>query len=475
MTQPRPSPWTSTRSATPGASTCWWRRTMIRFLRIERRGRGRDTCWQGTSGSARSSAVRKDEAVVKHHHFGDDLLIAMRLSTRSCPVCSATICEPLHKQRFILPERHPLSDGYSVVSCESCGFVYADTSLRQQQFDDFYARFSKYEDPQTGTGTGLTAWDQKRLSDTAREIARCVDRDARVLDLGCANGGLLAELRKIGFSRLAGLDPSPACVRNTAALGFDCQRGCLPNLPSDLGEFDCVILSHVLEHVLDLRAAMTALSNIVMVYAEVPDAARYHLFLVAPFQDFNTEHINHFSSTCLTNLFRLFGYEKGSGGHKDIASSADSLTPAVYGLYRRTAAAPAPVLNDRNLREAIGLYISGSRQLLDAIDSHLAESLKGSPAVVVWGTGQLTMKLLCETVLGSHSIAAFVDSNPINQGALIRGVPVLSPLELQRSGLMEPIVIGSLLHGQDIIAGIRERYRLANPLIGLRPAVTSAH
>jgi hypothetical protein len=41
--------------------------------------------------------------------------------------------------------------------------------------------------------------------------------------------------------------------------------------------------------------------------------------------------------------------------------------------------------------------------------------------------------------------------------------------------LVEPIVIGSLLHGQDIIAGIRKRYRLANALIELRPAVTSAH
>src|ERR1700740_504943 len=115
-------------------------------------------------------------------------------ASRPCPVCSATVCLALHEQRFILPEGHPLSDGYMVVSCESCGFVYADTGVAHQQFDDFYARFSKYEDAQTGTGTGLTAWDQKRLSDTAREIARSVDRGARVLDLGCANGGLLAEL-----------------------------------------------------------------------------------------------------------------------------------------------------------------------------------------------------------------------------------------------------------------------------------------
>jgi hypothetical protein len=138
----------------------------------------------------------------------------------------------------------------------------------------------------------------------------------------------------------------------------------------------------------------------------------------------------------------------------------------------RTSPAQRTALHRPSTASTGGLAL---RRLLEEINFHLSQSLEGSPAVIVWGTGQLTMKLLCETVLGSHPIAAFVDSNPINQGKVIHGVRVLSPLELQRSGRMEPIVIGSLLHGQDIIAGIRERYRLANALIELRPAVTSAH
>jgi SAM-dependent methyltransferase len=403
------------------------------------------------------------------------LQLPPRKSIRLCPVCFGSECVALHEQRFVLPEGHPLSNGYTVVSCEACGFVYADTDVTQAQFDRFYTLFSKYEDAQTGTGGGTTAWDQQRLRATAREISKFADRDARILDIGCANGGLLAELRGLGFTRLSGIDPSPACVRRLAVLNFPGWQGTLTRLPEQVGTFDCVILSHVLEHLLDLRASMSALSSLVsyggFVYAEVPDASRYKDFVVAPFQDFNTEHINHFSSTCLTNVFGLSGFERTHGAQKEIASSADSLTPAVFGVYQRTVGENYKLVADASLRGAIQAYISGSRRLLEEINQHLRVALAGSGPVMVWGAGQLTMKLLCESVLSSRDVAAFVDSNPIHHGKVIQGVQVLSPEELRQSGRSEPIVIGSLLHGREIVAGIRERYGLPNRLIELRPGV----
>ncbi|HML18811.1 MAG TPA: class I SAM-dependent methyltransferase [Bryobacteraceae bacterium] len=393
---------------------------------------------------------------------------------RACPVCESTDAESLHEQRFLLPEGHPLADRYTVVCCRGCGFVYADIVIDQAKFDAFYADCSKYEDAGTATGGGFAAWDQQRLRDTAQEIAKWAPKDARVLDIGCANGGLLAELRKLGFSRLTGIDPSPACVRNTARLGLESKKGSFSDL-AGLGRFDLIIVSHVLEHVHDLRSALEAIRRILapagLVYAETPDASRYHQFIVAPFQDFNTEHINHFSATCLARLFHNFGFARAGGGAKNVQSSRDSLTPAVFGIFHRaTSAAPR---KDDDLRECILAYIEGSRKLLRQIDAQLDENLLGSPAVIVWGTGQLTMKLLCESSLARQNIAAFVDSNPINQGKSLRGVRVISPQDLSESGLDHPIVIGSLLHGRDITDAIRAKYGLANRLIELRPAEAS--
>ena len=149
-----------------------------------------------------------------------------------------------------------------MVCCKHCGFVYADTTATQEDYDLFYAKFSKYEDDKTSTGSGDTPWDAKRLEGTARQIAKTLtNKRERILDIGCANGGLLKCLRKLGFDNLCGIDPSPVCVANTQSSGIEAHTGSLLQLPEELGGFDFVILSHVLEHVHDLKTAMQTISN----------------------------------------------------------------------------------------------------------------------------------------------------------------------------------------------------------------------
>ncbi len=60
---------------------------------------------------------------------------------RPCPICDGVACAELHTQRFVLPEDHPLRDGYKVVCCDRCGFVYASTPANQADYDAFYAKF----------------------------------------------------------------------------------------------------------------------------------------------------------------------------------------------------------------------------------------------------------------------------------------------------------------------------------------------
>jgi len=132
---------------------------------------------------------------------------------RACPVCESTMAARLQEMRFALPDGHPLADQYDVVCCEQCGFVYADTPSSQADYDVYYAELSKYSDATTATGAGLQGWDRARLTETAAQLAaRLGNPSARVVDIGCANGGLLAELANLGYQRLYGVDPSPACV-----------------------------------------------------------------------------------------------------------------------------------------------------------------------------------------------------------------------------------------------------------------------
>jgi uncharacterized Zn finger protein len=75
-------------------------------------------------------------------------------SIRKCPICQEENGEILHTQKFVLPEGHPLSNGYDILCCDRCGFVYADTTVSQKDYDIFYAKLSKYEDKKTATGGG---------------------------------------------------------------------------------------------------------------------------------------------------------------------------------------------------------------------------------------------------------------------------------------------------------------------------------
>jgi SAM-dependent methyltransferase len=393
-----------------------------------------------------------------------------KTSLRGCPICEALDCEVLHTQQFVLPEGHPLAEGYDVVCCDHCGAVYADTPVSQQDYDAFYRKVSKYQDDKTSTGGGESPWDARRLQETAATIAALVpERNARMVDIGSANGGLLHALWDLGFHHLTGLDPSPVCAANTRRhAGIRGEAGSLNDLPDDFGPFDCILLSHVLEHVQDLRGAMDAVRQLLAddgsVFIEVPDASRYADYLAAPFQDFNTEHINHFSLISLVNLARHAGLALAEHGAKLIEGPHPVPYPAFYACFR-PARKPAGWRREAELGGRVLEYIAESRRFMEAIDERLRDALEASPELIVWGTGQLALKLLAETVLGQARIAAFVDGNPINHGRLLHGQRIIAPQDM--AGLPHPIVITSILHESEIVQVIRDRLGLANPLITL--------
>src|SRR5207237_56198 len=126
---------------------------------------------------------------------------------------------PLQKQQlscrelmFVLPEDQKLTAGYNVVVCEVCGAAFADTTVRQRHYDELYAQQSRY-----AAGPAAHASDNDRdiarFRDMAAAVGRRVpDRSARIVDVGRADGQMLAALAQPGFPNLSGLDPSHACA-----------------------------------------------------------------------------------------------------------------------------------------------------------------------------------------------------------------------------------------------------------------------
>ncbi|MCF7898665.1 MAG: class I SAM-dependent methyltransferase, partial [Candidatus Pacebacteria bacterium] len=312
---------------------------------------------------------------------------------RNCPVCECKKGEVLHAQSFLLAESIFLPESYDVVSCVVCGFVFADTKAKQKDYDIYYQDSSKYESGITSLGSGVTEHDHKRLEDTAKTISNFFpNKSFSILDVGSANGGLLSEMKKLNYTSLSGLDPSPACVSYMSEIGIEGVLGGLFTDNNNLyKKFDGVLLTHVLEHIYDVRVAIANVLNFLkddgILYLEVPDSSKYKDFFISPFYFFDIEHINHFDQDSLTNLFSLFGGNILDIGQKDMPISKYGFIPAVYIVFQKNK-------NKANQK------IKQSLVSKDSILKHIKESTVSiySPEVddlviskapvIVWGAGQ---------------------------------------------------------------------------------------
>jgi ubiquinone/menaquinone biosynthesis C-methylase UbiE len=144
-----------------------------------------------------------------------------------------------------------------------------------QEYADFYK--------------GLNSISRSRLTDNnAKCVAQILaDSDGAdsVADIGCGHGHVLRELRaKLPEARLAGVD----LLDDVADPAFEYHRGEAHNLPFRDSEFDVVLCTHVIEHVMSPEDVIRELTRV----------ARKMVIVVAPKQRpfFYTldEHINFF-------------------------------------------------------------------------------------------------------------------------------------------------------------------------------------
>jgi 2-polyprenyl-3-methyl-5-hydroxy-6-metoxy-1,4-benzoquinol methylase len=393
-------------------------------------------------------------------------------SLRRCPICNGEEGEILHTQHLVVMDDYPLPPSFDVVICSACGMVFNRNSATQKDYDHFYARFSVHQSPAESVDGDIPVWEVSRLQNLTEIAVDCVAlKDARILDVGCSSGGLLKNLASRGFSGLVGVDPSPVCVAHVRSKGIEAYQGGANDLPADIGSFDLITLTGVLEHVEDTRAAIASLAPLCRVggriLLDVPDAIRYADFLHSPFQDFNTEHINHFSSESLRNLMEQFGFMLLREEHVEVRGPSGLDFPVLIAIFERVQKQPirGQWAFDDSFCQSIHRYVKESRQIMESLNQQVLNAMSASPEVIVWGTGQLAMKMLSDTALKGAKIIAFVDSNPIHSNKRIRGIPILLPHETPCGDW--PIIVTSLLHSDGILRVIRN-LGLANPVVVLR-------
>jgi SAM-dependent methyltransferase len=369
---------------------------------------------------------------------------------RSCPICkNALNGEVLHTQAFVLPEGHILSDAskYDIVSCSECGFVFADTPLGQDVYDRYYSQMSIYE-------LDYSDLDISKYMSQARLIGSFLEDDnAKIVDMGCGNGGLLQALKTLGFKNLTAVDPSHKCIDNIRSHGISGIEGSIfQNRVTE--KYDLVIVSHVLEHIVNVSAALHVLRNMLSekgkIYIEVPDASHYADHYIVPYYYFDTEHINHFEEVSLINLGFKNGLIVNHLGKKELNLSSDIKYPAIYAVFEKTNSTGSW---QTSARDRVMDYINLSKNETKTLNA-ICDLINSNEEIYVWGAGNYTMRLLENTSLSLCNIAGFVDKDLHKQGQKILNKTVYGTEKIQELPSETTIVVCAAIYSAEIVKEI---------------------
>jgi hypothetical protein len=169
-----------------------------------------------------------------------------------------------------------------------------------------------------------------------------------------------------------------------------------------------------MEHVYDLKKALRQCHDLMnegaLLYIEVPDAAHYADFYIAPYDYINTEHINHFDEVSLVNLGAVAGFAKRYVAHKTLLPSSGRRYPAVSALFEKVKMPDRTIHVSTKARESIERWLELSAN--DSCTKTIAELVKTQEEMCVFGVGNITCNLLATSDLPKCNIRAFIDNDP---------------------------------------------------------------
>jgi SAM-dependent methyltransferase len=387
---------------------------------------------------------------------------------RDCPICGSDARRVCFRQEFAAVDQGTLIAGYDVVVCERCGGGYADGIPDQSAFDRYYRDMSKYEYSQRVGAE--SEYDSRRLTVTAATIGPYLRfADVRILDVGCASGRLLANLRDRGFARVTGLDPSPACAAAAARLySIDVRTMTLAEIAHAGERFDVVIMVGVLEHLCDLDGAFDQLRTLLspegMLYVEVPDVTAFADWPNAPYQDFSIEHINFFSPISLDNLMLRHSFTRRFLEQNHREQSYRTVMSNVSAVYHRDTLLPQGEMSiDRVTAKGLERYIAVCSADDERLHAQINALVDSGRRIIVWGVGTHTSRLMATSRLAEADIVAFIESNSRYQGKTLHGRPILAPEGLRDHD--EPVLISSRVFEKEIAEQIRHDLGCPNELI----------
>jgi hypothetical protein len=207
------------------------------------------------------------------------------------------------------------------------------------------------------------------------------------MDFGCGEAWLLIELAsKFPKSTFLGFDPSPgAQIGSHRASALGLSNLCISRDKPSGGQYDLLIASHVLEHLIDFNVLEfwnSLLSETGLLYVEVPDPLRYPLLERLEFlYYFDRIHVNHFTPESLARLLALHGFGFLRYAEYEFPYRDGKNYPALGMLFSKGSSSLS--VSSPSIKDSATLYISQEQQRAHTLN----EQLRKFDGVLVWGAG----------------------------------------------------------------------------------------
>ncbi len=375
---------------------------------------------------------------------------------RCCPVCSHEVFAEIYAYSMELPEKFHLTEDYTIVSCEKCGFIYQNFDLSCSDYDWYYSECNMYADV-----------PQHLLKDTQNNeilslISRHIEKTQKILDIGSGSGDLLEALSVAEYEYLTAMDPSEVTIdllekKNIHSI----LNSVYQFMPSLEKQFDLVMLTGVVEHLLYPKEAIETVLRYVketgFLLVCVPDLSFLSESSIPFCCVFQQEHINQFSRNTMCNFLSQFSFQEIDYIQLPVKENAES---SYFALFRKSLNHCDILKKNLSDRGLIQDFIEISLVHFHKIADELKKNKENRQKFIIWGCGSMCYHLIRLVGLTSSDVLAIVDKNTTKHGSILLQHPIQSPSMIAE--ITEPYTLFICVNSKIATKKILEEFRCMN-------------
>lgn len=254
-------------------------------------------------------------------------MIEDNINLQGCPLCGKQIFP-----KFSVPCDYRKPDRpkeYEICWCPVCDYGIVRARPSKEEMAEFYALDDYYTHAASTEATkeSMSFLDRLRVHlswhfDEGEEFGPSEvlpllgKRDLTICEIGCGNGENLSQFQSAGFS-VFGVEPDPAAREVAKKVTANIFDGTGEELPDSIAtrKYDVVLMSHVLEHCLDVHAVVTNAKAILkdcgVFVVETPNCQSVGFRTYQgewPWSDI-PRHLNFFTPHSLGALLKSHGFQ----------------------------------------------------------------------------------------------------------------------------------------------------------------------